>query len=83
MSLAVRHGPSHDQSRPSASRRITLGGNFLIRGGEGQGLGDEVLLAGAQAESVSTSSTAEKLVEPVRERVSGVGAWARHGCLRK
>ena len=67
VSGSIRHGSSYDQSRPFIPCGIPLSRNFLIRGGEGQGLGDNILLTRAQAKHISISFTAEELIEPVRD----------------
>ena len=76
--LSIRHWSSHDQGRPFTIRGIPLSRNFLIRSGEGQRLGDNVLLTRAQAEHVSISSIAEELIEPVCDGICWVRALARH-----
>jgi hypothetical protein len=78
VSRSVCHGSRHNQSRPLVSGWVALGRDFLVRGGEGQGLGDEVLFTRAQAEDVSIPSVGKELVEPVRDGVRGVRALARH-----
>ena len=83
MSLAVRHWPIHNQSRPLVSGGVAFGGDLLVRSGKGEGLGDKVLFARAQTEHVSVSATAEKLIESVGDGVSGVRALARHDCPSK
>ena len=80
VSLTVRHWPRHNQCRPVRSGWIALCRNLLIRGGESKWLGDEVLFARAQAQHVTVSSAAKKLVEPVRNGIRGVRALARHDC---
>ena len=76
VSRSIRHGSSHHQSRPLPSRGIPLSRNFLIRSGEEDRLGDKVLLTGAQAEHVSLSSAAEKLIESVRDGICGIRVLA-------
>jgi len=78
VSGSIRHGSIHDQSRPFISRGVPLSRNLLIRSGEDQRLGDNILSTRAQAKHVSISSTAEELIEPVRDGICWVRALARH-----
>ena len=79
----VEHRSIHNQSRPLISCGVSLGRNFLVRGGEVYGLSDKVLFARAQAEHVSVPSISEKLLEPFCDGVRWVRAYTGHGYLWK